>query len=196
MDFSEQELAVLGDQRFFILKKAVTDKLDRLFADNKERWSDVIQTWNLPPLRIDTTRGKIFRGENYRGFPYTLMDFPRHFSQEYVFALRTMCWWGHEFSLTLHVQGSAFDFYKDRLEDRLNRLMKSGILYCVADQPWEYHLETSNYQPLEELSLKAAIQKSEELRFIKLARTWPLDQVEGFDTFSLETVRVLGEFLK
>src|SRR4051812_18837239 len=55
--------------------------------------------------------GKISRGERYKELPYVILDYPRHFSKADIFAFRTMFWWGHYFSATLHLSGGIKDRY-------------------------------------------------------------------------------------
>ena len=54
---------------------------------------------------------KISKGENYRGLPYVMLDYPRLFGREEVLAIRTFFWWGHGFSVTLHLKGG----YRERI---------------------------------------------------------------------------------
>ncbi|MFM9050702.1 MAG: hypothetical protein ACKOKF_00090, partial [Bacteroidota bacterium] len=92
MSLSDEELRHLKDRHQYVVKSSVARKLDELFSSMKEDWSPIVAEWTYPIDDVDCTRGKIFRGENYEGFPYTLLDFPRYFSKDAVFAVRTMCW--------------------------------------------------------------------------------------------------------
>ena len=57
-------------------------------------------------LAIVQSTPKIAKGENYLQLPYVLLDYPRCFDKENIFAIRTMFWWGNFFSITLHLSGS------------------------------------------------------------------------------------------
>ncbi|MFM8432109.1 MAG: hypothetical protein ACKOA1_04860, partial [Bacteroidota bacterium] len=171
-------------------------KLDELFSSMKEDWSPIVAAWTYPIDDVDCTRGKIFRGENYEGFPYTLLDFPRYFSKDAVFAVRTMCWWGNEFSTTLHLQGKALEFYRGDLTLRLERLFGKEIYMCVNHTPWKYGFYESNYRRLDELTAVAASQIIADSGFLKISRKTTLDDFFKLKSEGLETIRIFSEFLK
>ena len=58
---------------------------------------------------------KISKGENYKGLPWLVLDYPRYFNKEDIFAIRTLFWWGNFFSITLHISGK----YKMRYEKKI-----------------------------------------------------------------------------
>ena len=68
--------------------------------------------YHLTPLAIprgeNAYSGKISRGENYRGLPYLILDYPAYFSQKDIFAFRTMFWWGHFFQCRTTSTGDIF----------------------------------------------------------------------------------------
>ena len=94
---------------------------------------------------------KIFKGENYRQLPYIVLDYPRHFSTDRVFAFRSMFWWGKEFSFTLHLQGKAWEYYRNRVAERMGMLTGNDFYCCVNNSPWQYYFENDNYVVLDEL---------------------------------------------
>ena len=65
-----------------------------------------VQSLRLPEAVIQSSP-KITRGENYQLLPYVILDYPRCFQKEQVFAIRTMFWWGKGISITLHVSGNV-----------------------------------------------------------------------------------------
>ena len=73
-------------------------KLRELVQENVNRG------FNLPE-EVLIQSPKISRGENYNGLPYVMLDYPRCFGKEDVFAMRTMFWWGNFFSITWHLKG-------------------------------------------------------------------------------------------
>lgn len=196
LDLSPEEFAVLGNRRFFIVRQEVNLKLDHFFSRLQQEWISETETWKLPLDEIDRTRGKIFRGENYRGFPYTLMDFPRHFSKKSVFAIRSMCWWGHEFSFTLHLQGAALQHYIRTLAERTARLQTKNFWWCVNAHPWDYHFDSGNYCRLDEMKPEAILTHAERHGFIKLSQKKDLQDYESINSSGLQIIKEFGEFLK
>lgn len=195
MELSKAESMVLNDLEFFRLKRTVTEKLDMVFASLQEQWKPVVASWRLPVAGIDAERGKIFRGENYRGYPYVIMDYPKLFQRESVFAFRTMCWWGHEFSFTLHVQGEALHRLRPDLSGRLSVFAGTGSHFCVNSTPWEYFFEPENFRWLDECPMELMLQQADDRGFLKISRRLPLSDHAQLEAFGMETVRQIGRFL-
>lgn len=136
--FTEAELEYLSDSDFLLTKRRVIDKVIHSFADLEKDLKKLVSTsdYQFPP-DIQLQAGKISRGENYRGLPYVILDYPRLFSHEAIFAYRTMFWWGNFFSNTLHVSGSALEY--------LPVLKNSSFplyIQCNGDQ-WDHSLESA-----------------------------------------------------
>ena len=92
--------------------------------------------------------GKISKGENYRNFPYLVLDYPATFSKEDIFAFRTMFWWGSFFSFTIHLQGRFLEQYRQHFSANIEKLASHDTFICVNSSPWEYHYEADNYKLL------------------------------------------------
>ena len=166
-----KELEVIQDRSFLVAKQNAIDKIVNLFSDLRE-WIDPIweqQEWrDLIPASKDDV--KISKGENYRQLPYVILDYPRLFSREDVFAFRSMFWWGHFFSFTLHLQGKSFEQYREHLKDSLAQLPSGTDLFiCVANKPWEYHYGPTNYKPLASLGKSDIASILDEKDFVKIS---------------------------
>ena len=196
MNLSPEERSVLCSQEFFLVKRSLSQKLDETFAGLQHAWIEDVAAWTLPMEGIDRTRGKIFKGENYLFFPYTIMDFPRHFSREAVFAVRTMCWWGHEFSMTLHLQGVAMAPYVRDFNTRCSRMEKNQLFFCINDHPWEYHFGNENYRPIDSLNDDAINKHLHEKEFLKVAYKIPFSRLDEIEQLGKKVIRSFGDFLR
>jgi len=144
----------------------ITGKLFTLFHEFKEAMeaSPVHRDFRFPE-GTDYQTGKILRGENYKGLPYVILDFPRLFQSENIFAFRTIFWWGNYFSFTLHLKGKPLMRYRDVLIKNLP-LRGTGILLYTGADEWEHDVSVPEYVSLSN-------QSSEVLRrmeFIKLSK--------------------------
>ena len=92
---------------------------------------------------------KISKGENYKGLPYLVLDYPRYFGKDDHFAIRSMFWWGNFFSITLHLSGIYKKMYENKIEASFTLLKEESFFIGISDDQWEHHFETSNYLPLE-----------------------------------------------
>ncbi|MEP7264094.1 MAG: hypothetical protein ABI772_06345 [Bacteroidota bacterium] len=173
---TNEERSLLTQKEFFILKKAVMHKLMELLGLlNEELKKYNAEYHSLLPDEIFNKSGKISKGENYLGFPWLVLDHPRIFKKEDVFAFRSMCWWGNEISFTLHLSGK----YKSMLsspETRLNNLTGKGYFININHTPWEYHFKENNY-----LSLEKVMQSDFNVHqhpFLKISRKISIDAAE------------------
>lgn len=92
---------------------------------------------------------KISRGENYLGLPYLVLDYPRLFQQNDVFAIRSFFWWGHFFSSTLQVSGMYKGDYLPKIETAFSKLSNHHI--GINADPWQHHFEQDNYVAIADL---------------------------------------------
>lgn len=150
MPFNTEELRFLTDTEFFFTRLKVTQKITDLLGETEQYLRKTIQEFSgYDCVKYCDNHGKIFKGENYRKLPYILLDFPRYFSADAIFAFRTLFWWGHGFSCTLHLQGKAYEEYAHLLRSGISRLFGKGYFIGVNHSPWEYHYGSDNYIPVE-----------------------------------------------
>lgn len=183
---TQEELKILNDQRFLIVKQALSEKIIAQLAEIERKLHRIVNESSFDfPEGTFIRAGKISRGENYRSLPYFILDYPRLFTKENVFAFRTMLWWGNEFSCTLHIAGNTLKALQNILLERLKK--EKQLFFCIQDNPWEYHFEKSNYVLIEELSSASIENHIETHGFIKISDKIPLDNWEEFENFSLTT---------
>ena len=190
VNITKEEMAILRDVVFFTAKKRATGKISKIFAELRDEVKNVTKKSPVHfPERTDLQTGKLSKGENYQGLPYIILDFPKLFSKETVFAFRTMFWWGNFFSCTLHLQGKALEEWRKNkaplhlspkgrglnFQAPSHREGRGGLLYiCVNNNPWQYHYKKDNYLPINKLSdseLKNLLLKKE---FLKLSMQIPI----------------------
>ena len=111
VSLSAFEKQLVTDASWILTKNNIIQKLFVLFGELSETWQSNTVLQQLPSA-INEIPPKISKGENYEGLPYVMLDYPRCFSKEDVFAIRTFFWWGNFFSITLHLKGK----YKEQFE--------------------------------------------------------------------------------
>lgn len=191
--FTSTELQTLHNTKFFEVKAAATKKIDVLFAGVRDVLKEEIAK-NKPvfPKEVDVINGKIFRGENYEGLPYLVLDYPKHFSKTAVLAFRTMFWWGNFFSFTLHLQGKALESKREMLAQKIPGLKKKQIYICINDNPWQYHYKKDNYLPIDRFSDTALKKMILQKDFIKLSARIPVNKYKELNSFCKETFALLS----
>ena len=201
LTFSREELDVMMNSRFFLVKNDATQKIVQLFGElEKELLSSVSVFPFLMSNELQIKeKGKIFRGENYRLMPYLILDYPRVFNSQTVFAFRSMFRWGHEFSFTLHLQGESLELFRKNIQNNLTVLNGHQFYFCVNNTPWEYTFDESNYIRFDTM----LEERNDELQkiilennFIKLSRKLDLADFEKVISFGVDTFESLMTALK
>ena len=118
--------------------------------------------------------GKISRGERYKELPYIMLDYPRYFSRENIFAFRTMFWWGHYFSATLHLSGGIKDRYSAVLAAAWSVLATHPFQLYIQEDPWEHDFGNGNYKLISAMQAQEFTDLIYQLPFIKLAKPYNL----------------------
>lgn len=197
----DEELEAIMNSRFFLVKRDVTEKIFDLFGILEKELKEKSAGYSfIVSGELETMeKGKIFRGENYRFMPYVLLDYPRVFTTENVFAFRSMFLWGNEFSFTLHLQGKALELFRKKMIQHLSLLQGKFFFFCVNDSPWEYSFEEKNYKKFDDLYSQNQDELEEKIRtqsFIKFSRQLKLTEYEQAITYGLETFELLMNVLK
>ncbi len=175
LTLSAEELSLVCDGKWILTKHAVIDKLYEMFGHLSEKYSEIASLIELPP-NVTGALAKISRGENYRKLPYVMLDYPRCFEGDNVFAIRTMFWWGNFFSITLQLSGEYKKMQEQNLLASFEELKQSGFYLCISDDPWQHHFGEDNYQPLHRLSTDEFNRLIAKKKFVKLALNYPLNR--------------------
>ena len=106
LTLSPKEQELVCNTEWILTKQTITEKIVLLFSELLISMQQITtaQKGNLPAM-IFVTDPKISRGENYKGLPYIILDYPRYFSKENTLAIRTLFWWGNFFSINLQLSG-------------------------------------------------------------------------------------------
>ena len=173
---SEEELRVVNDTHWILTKHAVTNKIYELFNEQVPLIRKTFDRQNgLYPEKLAFALPKISRGENYRGLPYVMLDYPALFEKDQIFAVRTMLLWGNFISVTLLLSGGYKDMFSKGIRKHCIEF-PTDLFICVHYDPWEHHFDNSNYVQLKSISEKELDLIFEEKNFLKLAIKIDLQQ--------------------
>ena len=168
---SPSELAMATDKNIILTKRAIIEKATAMFGKHIPNIKNVFHIVLKHDQILAASIPKISKGENYKGLPYIIMDYPATFSSEHIFAVRTMFWWGNFISITLHLRG----LYKEmHLEGILKALTSDdGFYISLSDDEWNHDFEPNNYQNIQVLTPEI-IAKLKKQTFIKIALKYEL----------------------
>lgn len=175
---SPSELSVFMDKSYMPLKFIVLSKMETLLNELRQQIIDEIKpvAQTFPP-DFDVKTGKISRGENYKTYPYRVLDMPSAFKKKNIFTYRTVVLWGHHISFHLIVAGK----YKEMLQDRLFAVapaMPEALCLSKQASPWEWEFNPEEFiqaRALQEDHVQEAVRQSD---FIKITFILPLNRYQ------------------
>jgi len=143
---SKAELMMVCDEQIILTKNSIINKVYQLFGALNDDF--MTQTKNaavaFPPDAL-TWSPKIYKGEQYRGLPYVMLDYPRYFVKGDAFAIRCLFWWGKFFSITLHLAGRFALIHSSTILNIVCKKENSPWYICINKDPWQHHFEIDNY---------------------------------------------------
>lgn len=119
---------------------------------------------------------KIAKGENYNGLPYMMLDYPRYFAKDEIYAWRTMFWWGNFISVTWHLRGEQLRKHIDRLAEAHNKFACADFRLCIGEDEWRHDFGADNYIPVSSINAGQFKKELSDRPFCKLAVKLSLDQ--------------------
>lgn len=179
---SPKELELVNDAGWILTKNAIIQKVYTLLGCLSEAYKTILE--NNPSITdhgIDFRSPKISRGEQYEGLPWVMLDHPRYFAGDDVFAIRTFFWWGNFCSITLQLSGRFRENYGGSVQKYIDKMRgdDAGWYICINKDPWQHHFRNDNYLPLSEWKNQSVA----SLPFIKLAKKVSLQDWDDLEKF-------------
>lgn len=188
---SDEELQLVTHTQWILTKRTVMDKAVLLLGVLSEKLQAYIQNEGIAfPGVVTNSVPKISKGENYKGLPYVILDYPRHFVKDDIFALRTLFWWGNFFSITLQLGGIYKQRYRQLLTDHLLQQKDDAVYLFTGTDPWQHHFEEDNYVLVANMEESRIREVMETGNFIKLAYRHTLEQWEQIPTLILAQSKI------
>ena len=177
LTLSAEEQLLVNNSVWILTKHTVIEKAIILLSGLSDKIRLVLATEkNWLPQIISQSEPKISKGENYRRLPYVILDHPRCFDKENIFAVRTMFWWGNFFSITLHLSGIYKEQFSEALIKNTGRLQKEDYYICINEDQWQHHFEPGNYFLVSKKITTEFEEIIKQQSFIKIARKFSLEQ--------------------
>jgi hypothetical protein len=151
VQLSAEEMRLVRDPAWILTKNSVMGKVVAMFAELSGEIRAGGAHRVAPPRRAPSSGGKepkISKGENYKGLPWVMLDYPRAFGKEDVYAIRTFFLWGHSFSVTLHLKGVYKERFLPTILARQAELADAGFEMSISDDEWAHEHTVETYGPL------------------------------------------------
>ncbi len=103
---SKNELLLVENAEVILTKNRIIKKVSELFGLLSSDYRNIIITsGGYLPSEVVAVPPKIYKGEQYLMLPYVMLDYPRYFSKNGFFAIRTLFWWGNFMSVNVLISG-------------------------------------------------------------------------------------------
>lgn len=145
IQLSTHEKELVNNAEWLFVKRDIVQKVYALFGQVQQQYQYIIMQDHQQHL-FPATGGKISRGENYRGLPYVILDYPALFEKGHTFAVRTFFWWGHFISISLHLSGRYLPA-ADTLLKSITVLKENNFYVCRHHSQWEHTFDDGNFVP-------------------------------------------------
>ena len=192
---SAYEKELVSNTEWIFTKQIIIKKVYDLFGAVHDEFKSVIKEEKASlPFGLHLKSGKITKGENYRGLPFVILDYPAIFGKKNVFAVRTMFWWGNFFSISLHISGEYFKKTKHH-EEAFNFLKQQDFFICINDKEWEHHFLPDNFIEINSLN-SGQMEEIRKQDFFKIAQKISLAQWESVPQFLKLSMERIIHFIK
>ena len=188
---SAEEEALITRSDWILTKNNILIKVKKLLESIELRQKEICGPILMQDAMLNHQHPKISKGENYRGLPYLVLDYPRSFGKDDVLAIRTMFWWGHFFSVTLHLAGKFREIYSENLIHQFPLLQEEDFYCCINTDPWEYHYEGTNYLPLSKMEIGEFKKIVHRNSFTKISAKIPLEKWDEAEMMLMKFYRQL-----
>ena len=110
------------------------------------------------------------------------------FDKVNVLAVRTFFWWGHHFSIHLHLSGVYKTQYQFKVKSAINDGLLQDWFWCINQNEWQHHFEEDNYVPIKK---GLDLHYEQDVNFFKIAKKIPLHEWNSSAETLTESFRLL-----
>jgi hypothetical protein len=196
IQLSEEEWNLAMNAGILLTKNRVMEKLIEFLGEIATVSKTIFNTESIMlPVSTPWKTPKISRGENYQGLPYLVLDYPRFFFRDDVFAIRTMFWWGNYFSITIHLKGIFCQHFKQAILESLEILSENQFLINTSAAEWN-HAIGEEYILISEFGKEKIRQKCSDDSLLKLAVKIPLQELDLTGKIITDYYQLIASVLK
>lgn len=182
---SAQELELVANADLILTKNRIMEKALHLLGQVQQRQEACLRNYaGKLPEEVMRSTPKISRGEQLQGLPYLVLDYPRVFTLDHFFAIRSLFWWGKFFSITLHLSGRNQALFQEAIIAAYPHWAEKGWQLAGEGDAWQHDFSDNYYRPVSTLK-QTQMDLYLSGPFLKLALYWPLSEwdnaVDHFD---------------
>jgi len=189
IQLSPEEMQLVTNSEWILTKHRIIDKVYHLFGNLSDQMQLYLQEKNaLYPSGLLQFAPKISKGEQYESLPYVVLDYPRVFSKEDVFAVRSFFWWGNYFSITLHLKGKYRERYGRKIATAMTENKLEGYYYSFSGGEFNFDLRGKNYQRVNDIT-EEKYAEMEQADFLKISYQIPFKHWNSVEQTLMQVFR-------
>ena len=182
IQFLPAEMELVSSPDIILTKNAILQKIKSFFEELQMKQQDILKKYSSQlPEEVLKISPKISRGENYKGLPWLVLDNPRYFQHNNIFAIRTMFWWGNFFSITLHVSGNNKNDLLKNLTQNASLLAKNDFYIYNGTKEWEHDIDPDSYKKLSGINEEELQRIFSTNNFLKIAVKFSIGSLEAIE---------------
>ena len=175
IQFLPSEMELVSSPAIILTKNAIIQKVRSFLEEIELKQKKIVTEYkHLLPSEIFNISPKISRGENYKGLPWLVLDNPRFFQSQNIFAIRTLFWWGNFFSITLHLSGRYKLQLNNVIKENLLLLQSNEFFINISNNEWEHDINEENSVSISSLTPEELQQIISEKDFLKISIKFPI----------------------
>ncbi|MCH5600406.1 hypothetical protein [Niabella ginsengisoli] len=195
LQLSPQHIALVTNAEWILTKNEILKHIKNVFEELCAWQQTVVKTSSLPG-EVLKPGGKISRGENYLGLPWIVLDNPRCFTKENIFAIRTLFWWGRSFSTTLHVSGKWKQHFSQKLIQSFHLFQSNQFAISYNGDEWVHDVSSASYISLKNMDNKEFEEIIKQAHFIKMAVSTSIENIETSIEILMQQFQLLINIVK
>ena len=182
IQFLPAEMELVSSPDIILTKNTILQKIKSFFEELQMKQFTILKNYSDQlPAPVLTVSPKISRGENYKGLPWLVLDNPRFFQHNNIFAIRTMFWWGNFFSITLHLSGNNKMEFLKKIKPVIPVLAKHDFFIYNGANEWEHDLDPGSYKRISALTEDELENIYSTNNFLKLAIKFPIESLGAME---------------
>ncbi len=183
---STKSLDFLSNKENFELKNQIDKEVGQLLHEFQNKLANLLnhESFSLP-TKLSKQPGKINKGNNHKGFPFQVSDFPAVLGETDAFSFRAVVWYGNFFSFSLILKGQI----KNRFQLPFIKLLDKGFSLSLNENIWETTSTSVMNLPINNKNQDKAKSLISESEGIRIFKTYSLNQIHDFERLGVECFR-------
>ncbi|MEO6930831.1 MAG: hypothetical protein ABI151_04325, partial [Chitinophagaceae bacterium] len=160
---------LVKNSTWILTKNLIIEKFVEGLGELSSRMTEKVTSMDLHFDEALKRNGpRISRGERYEGLPWLVLDYPRIFGKEDIFAIRTFFWWGRHCSVSIHCRGIFLQHLAKGILASADKFIGGNYFLATTGDEWVHNLDAMPHQPIKMVGKENIAQRLVMAQFIRL----------------------------